>query len=39
VKSGQVRFVLPIQIGAATVTDQVPADLICQVLNQMQANE
>lgn len=39
VKSGQVRFVLPTQIGAATVTDQVPADLICQVLNQMQASE
>lgn len=38
VKSGQVRFVLPTQIGAATVTDQVPADTIRQVLKQMQAS-
>jgi 3-dehydroquinate synthase len=32
VQAGQVRFVLPTQIGAATVTDQVSADLIRQVL-------
>ncbi len=39
VQDGQVRFVLPTQIGAATVTDQVPADLIRTVLSQMQAIE
>ncbi len=37
VKSGQVRFVLPTQIGVAIVTDQVPADTIRQVLRSMQA--
>jgi 3-dehydroquinate synthase len=37
VKDGKVRFVLPTQIGAVTVTDQVPADVIRQVLKQMQA--
>jgi 3-dehydroquinate synthase len=36
VKDGKVRFVLPTQIGAVTVTDQVPADVIRQVLRQMQ---
>lgn len=36
VKAGKVRFVLPTQIGAATVTDQVPSDLIRQVLREMQ---
>jgi len=36
VKSGKVRFVLPTQIGAATVTDQVPPDVLRQVLLQMQ---
>jgi len=36
VKSGKVRFVLPRQIGAATVTDQVPPDVLRQVLLQMQ---
>ena len=36
VKAGKVRFVLPTQIGAATVTDAVPPDLIRQVLAQMQ---
>lgn len=36
VKDGKVRFVLPTQIGAATVTDQVPTDVIRQVLRQMQ---
>jgi 3-dehydroquinate synthase len=36
VSSGQVRFVLPTQLGAATVTDQVPAEAIRQVLKQMQ---
>lgn len=35
VKSGQVRFVLPTQIGAAIVTDQVPSDIIRQVLQGM----
>jgi 3-dehydroquinate synthase len=38
VKDGKVRFVLPTQIGAVTVTDQVPADVIRQVLQQMQAS-
>jgi 3-dehydroquinate synthase len=39
VKDGRVRFVLPIQIGAAKVTDnddQVPSKQIRQVLQQMQ---
>jgi 3-dehydroquinate synthase len=38
VKSGQVRFVLPTQIGRATVTDQVPTTTIRQVLEQMSSN-
>jgi 3-dehydroquinate synthase len=37
VKSGQVRFVLPNQIGAAIVTDQVPTDAIRAVLQEMAA--
>ncbi|MGQ4649465.1 3-dehydroquinate synthase [Lyngbya aestuarii] len=37
VKDGKVRFVLPTQIGEVTVTDQVPADVIRQVLQQMQS--
>ena len=37
VKAGRVRFVLPTQIGAATVTDKVPTAEIEQVLQQMQA--
>jgi 3-dehydroquinate synthase len=35
VKAGKVRFVLPTQIGVVTVTDQVPADIIRQVLRGM----
>jgi 3-dehydroquinate synthase len=35
VKAGKVQFVLPTQLGAAIVTDQVPTDLIHQVLKQM----
>jgi 3-dehydroquinate synthase len=35
VLSGKVRFVLPTQIGAATVTDQVPSEVIQQVLNEL----
>jgi 3-dehydroquinate synthase len=35
VKAGKVRFVLPTQMGAVTVTDQVPSDTIRQVLGQM----
>ena len=35
VKAGKVRFVLPTQIGVAIVTDQVPSDVIGQVLKQM----
>lgn len=38
VKDGKVRFVLPTQIGAATVTDEVPSALIKQVLRQMQVS-
>lgn len=33
VKSGRVRFVLPSQIGKVLVTDQVPTDIITQVLS------
>ena len=36
VKDGKVRFVLPTQIGAVTVTDQVPSDTIRQVLGGIQ---
>lgn len=36
VKDSKVRFVLPTQIGAATVTDQVTAAQIRQVLQKMQ---
>ncbi len=36
VEAGQVRFVLPTQIGAAIVTDQVPTAVIRQVLQRMQ---
>jgi 3-dehydroquinate synthase len=38
VQAGKVRFVLPTQIGAVTVTDQVPADTIRQVLQGMSIN-
>ncbi|OSO88227.1 3-dehydroquinate synthase [Cylindrospermopsis raciborskii CENA303] len=33
VKSGKVRFILPTQIGKVLVTDQVPTDVITQVLS------
>jgi len=36
VQSGKVRFVLPTQIGAVEVTDEVPTDTIKQVLQEMQ---
>lgn len=35
VKDGKVRFVLPTAIGTVTVTDQVPAEVIRQVLGKM----
>ncbi|MDX2242709.1 MAG: 3-dehydroquinate synthase family protein, partial [Leptolyngbyaceae cyanobacterium bins.302] len=35
VAAGQVRFVLPTQIGVATVTDQVPTDTIRKVLSHL----
>ncbi|MBN3895738.1 MAG: 3-dehydroquinate synthase [Nostoc sp. NOS(2021)] len=35
VKAGKVRFVLPTEIGVATVTDEVPSDIIRQVLRKM----
>ena len=36
VKAGKVRFILPTQIGAVTITDEVPSDTIRQVLQGMQ---
>ena len=36
VQDGRVRFILPTQIGTVTITDQVPADVIRQVLRAMQ---
>ncbi len=36
VKAGKVRFVLPTQIGKVTVTDEVPTDIIRQVLQGLQ---
>ncbi|MBO3460673.1 3-dehydroquinate synthase [Aetokthonos hydrillicola Thurmond2011] len=36
VKDGKVRFVLPTEIGVVTVTDQVPSDVIREVLVKMQ---
>lgn len=35
VKAGKVRFVLPTEIGVVTVTDEVPSDIIRQVLRGM----
>jgi 3-dehydroquinate synthase len=35
VKAGKVRFVLPTQIGAVTVTDQVPTEIIRGLLQKM----
>ncbi|MEH2300291.1 MAG: 3-dehydroquinate synthase [Nostoc sp.] len=35
VKAGKVRFVLPTEIGVVTVTDEVPSDIIRQVLQAM----
>ncbi|MEB3218821.1 MAG: 3-dehydroquinate synthase [Nostocales cyanobacterium 94392] len=35
VKAGKVRFILPTQIGAVTITDQVTSDVISEVLQQM----
>lgn len=37
VKDGKVRFILPTQIGTVTITDQVSADVIRKVLQQMQS--
>lgn len=39
VKAGKVQFVLPSQIGAAIVTDQVSSEEIRQVLQQMQEKQ
>ncbi len=39
VKAGQVRFVLPTQIGVVQVTDQVPTSVIHQVLQQMDSRK
>jgi 3-dehydroquinate synthase len=38
VKAGRVRFVLPKQIGTVTITDQVPSEVIQQVLEGMRAD-
>ncbi|WP_066381770.1 MULTISPECIES: 3-dehydroquinate synthase [unclassified Anabaena] len=35
VKNGKVRFILPTQMGVVTITDEVPADIIRQVLQNM----
>ncbi|MEH2423729.1 MAG: 3-dehydroquinate synthase [Nostoc sp.] len=35
VKAGKVQFVLPTEIGVVTVTDEVPSDIIRQVLQGM----
>ncbi len=39
VDSGRVRFIIPTQIGAATVTDQVPSEAIRKVLTQIVSSE
>lgn len=39
VKAGQVRFVLPTQIGTVTMTDQVPAAVIRSALQSLQNDE
>lgn len=36
VKAGKVRFILPTQIGTVTITDQVPSEVIRQVLRDLQ---
>ena len=38
VKAGKVRFVLPTQIGAVTITDEVTSDVVRQVLQAMSVN-
>ncbi len=38
VQDSKVRFVLPTQIGAVTITDQVPSDTIKQVLKNLYAH-
>lgn len=35
VKAGKVQFILPTQIGAVKITDQVPSEAVYQVLQQM----
>lgn len=37
VKNGKVQFILPTKIGAASVTDQVPPNLVTQVLLKFQS--
>ncbi len=36
VKAGQVRFILPTQIGAVKITSQVSSDMVQQVVQQLQ---
>lgn len=38
VQDGKVRFILPTQLGKVTITDEVPSEVIQQVLRQMQAS-
>ena len=35
VKAGKVRFILPTQIGAVIITDEVPSEVIREVLHKM----
>lgn len=37
VKAGKVRFILPTQIGAVIITDEVPEEVIHEVLQQMKS--
>jgi 3-dehydroquinate synthase len=37
VKAGQVRFIMPKEIGKVEITEQVPTENILEALHQMQA--
>jgi 3-dehydroquinate synthase len=37
VKAGQVRFIMPMEIGKVEITEQVPTENILEALHQMQA--
>jgi 3-dehydroquinate synthase len=38
VKAGKVRFILPTQIGQVTMTDQVPSEIIQEVLEEIKSS-